>query len=1118
MENGSVSTEKRKLAAVMFTDIKGFSKRMGEDEEGTFKLLKQQMSELKPIIQKYDGRVVKTIGDAIMGDFASVQNAVKCATEIQKLLYRTNKSRTEQEKLIIRIGIHLGDVIMSDNDLFGDGVNIAARLEGNAPPGGIAISEIVYNSVKNQLPLNYKDIGPQSLKNIKEPVNVFHIPPIEDAMRKETTAEEAVEAEKKEEVEISEPTMKFKQHLESLEIDEAKKCAKTEKLSDNVVKSLVKQSIEDLGKKQEYRKALKVGNAFGASKPELYFAITGEFQKLYKGGNFEEAAMWGLEYKLPKDDLIPAVQKYFSDLIGKNASIGEFQKFLDNFGSMKNELRDVAMREFKNLYSMERFDLCIYLGKQFGVMGKEVSEIAVKALIQELDKSNFSRVESLIKEYNVFSANIFQPIENENTKKKLGNLFLDKYVVPKLKKGEFEDLKNKLQSFNFFKVKFYDKFLNAIQDEIIGNAVSMHNRLIENDNYKIAKILNKHFISIKVDREERPDLDDIYMTAVVAITGSGGWPMTVFLTPELKPFYGGTYFPPEDKWGRVGFKNLILRLNDFWQNDQSRIKLIQDAETLSQIVDQRASLSLPIDEETQLSRDLIANATRQLEAAFDAKWGGFSNAPKFPPSNAVSFLLRDFYHTGNKRSLHMATFTLDKMFEGGMYDHLGGGFHRYSVDPHWLVPHFEKMLYDNAQLAIVYIEAFLATGNKKYARIAQEIFDYEMTYMTGDSGEIFSTEDADSEGKEGLFYLWKRDELDKILGRKEAGILSRYYNVKNSGNFSSHEDYHKGFNILHIRNDVSTVANELGMTEKQLMDMLTGLKHKLLEVRDKRVRPGLDDKIITSWNALMISAFARGYQVFADKRYLDAAENAATFIADKMRTKEGKLLRIYRAGESKFHAYLEDYAYTIRAFIDLFEAGFAERWLFMAEDLTAEMVAQFWDEKSASFFNTSQYHKNLIVRTKSANDSATPSPMGVAIESLLRLAKLLDREEYFHKAQRLLKANLPYLEKAPQGYLTLAMNVDFLIHPPKEIAIVGQKDSEETKKLLKTIHSRYIPNRIIALLDPESKNAEELAKKVPLLSGRELIDGKATAYVCENFICQLPVTSPDELVKQLVVQ
>jgi uncharacterized protein YyaL (SSP411 family) len=635
------------------------------------------------------------------------------------------------------------------------------------------------------------------------------------------------------------------------------------------------------------------------------------------------------------------------------------------------------------------------------------------------------------------------------------------------------------------------------------------------ENEEIAEILNKHFISIKVDREERPDLDDIYMTAVVAITGSGGWPMTVFLTPELKPFYGGTYFPPEDKWGRVGFKNLILRLIDFWQNDQSRTKLLQDAETLSQVVEQRTSLSLPVDEDAQLNRDLIANAASQMEAAFDDKWGGFSSAPKFPPSNAVSFLLREHFHTKNERSLEMATFTLDKMFEGGMYDHLAGGFHRYSVDNEWLVPHFEKMLYDNAQLAVVYIEAYQETGNKKYARIAKEIFDYEMTTMTDDSGGIYSTEDADSQGKEGIFYLWKRDELDGILGKKEADILSRYYNVKKMGNFSSHEDYHKGFNILHISKDTATVAKDLDMTEEQLENTLSVIKKKLLEVRDKRIRPGLDDKTITSWNALMISAFARGYQVFADERYLNAAERSATFLTDKMRTQDGKLLRTHRAGESKFYAYLEDYANTIRAFLDLYEAGFAKQWLFAAEDLTEEMIAQFWDEKSTSLFNTSQYHKNLIVRTKSANDSAMPSPIGVAIGSLLRLGKLLDREEYFNKAQRLLKTNHPYMEKAPQGYLTLIMNVDSLIHPPKEIAIVGRKDSEDTKKLLKAIHSRFIPNRVIALLDPSSPDAAELAKKIPLLSGREPIDGKATAYVCENFACKLPVTSPEELTKQL---
>lgn len=655
----------------------------------------------------------------------------------------------------------------------------------------------------------------------------------------------------------------------------------------------------------------------------------------------------------------------------------------------------------------------------------------------------------------------------------------------------------------------------------IGYAACHWCHVMETESFEseeIAEILNKHFISIKVDREERPDLDDIYMTAVAAISGSGGWPMTVFLTPELKPFYGGTYFPPEDKWGRVGFKNLLLRLSGFWQNDLSRAKLFQDAETLSKVVEQRTSLSLPVDEDAELGVDLIANAVCQLEEAFDDKWGGFSSAPKFPASNAIMLLLRDHFHTGNKRSLGMATFTLDKMHSGGMYDHLAGGFHRYSVDRDWLVPHFEKMLYDNAQLAVVYTEAFQATGNDRYARIAKEIFQYVMTYLTDPSGGIYSTEDADSQGKEGIFYLWEKDELDHILGSKGAKIVSRYFNVKKTGNFSSHEDYHKGFNILHIGGDAATSADKLGMTEEQLEDTLAQAKKKLHQVRDKRERPGLDDKIITSWNALMISAFARGYQVFSDKKYIHAAEKAATFVMEKLHTEDGKLLRTHRAGESKFYGYLEDYAYIGRAFIDLYEAGFDIQWLLAAEKLTEEMIAQFWDEHSASLFNTGRYHKNLIVRAKSTNDSATPSPVGVAVDSFLRLGKLLNKEAYYEKARRLLKANHPYMEKAPQGYITLLMNVGSLIHPTKEIAIVGTKDSEDTQKLLKAVHQRFIPHRVIAFLDPDNQNAEELSKKIPLLSGRKLIASKATAYVCENFACKLPVTSPEELTKQLLAK
>lgn len=636
------------------------------------------------------------------------------------------------------------------------------------------------------------------------------------------------------------------------------------------------------------------------------------------------------------------------------------------------------------------------------------------------------------------------------------------------------------------------------------------------ENEEIAGIMNRHFINIKVDREERPDLDDIYMTAVVAISGAGGWPMSVFLTPELKPFYGGTYFPPEDKWGQVGFKNILLRIAGLWTDEGSRAKLRQDAETLKGIVEQRASTPVSSDAKVSIQKGMIDHAIRRLEASFDPQWGGFGGAPKFPPSHAISFLLRDFHHRGNERSLEMATLTLDKMYEGGIYDHLGGGFHRYSVDRQWLVPHFEKMLYDNAQLAAVYIEAYQVTGNKRYARVAREIFDYEITSMTDETGGFYSTEDADSQGKEGLFYLWSRDEITRLLGVEEAEIFSRFYNLKKEGNFSSPEAYHQRLNILHIRKDIPALVRDFEMEEDEIEDALSSMRKKLKKARDERERPGLDDKIITSWNALMISALASGYQAFQERFYLKAAEKAAAFLMDRMKTEEGKLLRTFRKGTAKLHAYLEDYAYTARAFIDLYESGFDPRWLFAAEGLVEEILEQFWEEKSANLFNTSRYHPHLITRSQSNNDGAIPSPAGVAAEAFIRLAKLLDREDLRDKAHRLLQAHYSSIEKAPQGYLSLLKSADLFLHPEPEIAIVGRKEDEDTKRLLRTVHGHYLPHSAVALLDPDSAEAESLTRRIPLLSGRTLVDGKAAAYVCRNFTCGLPVTSPENLVQQLV--
>ncbi|MCJ7579545.1 MAG: thioredoxin domain-containing protein [Candidatus Aminicenantes bacterium] len=635
------------------------------------------------------------------------------------------------------------------------------------------------------------------------------------------------------------------------------------------------------------------------------------------------------------------------------------------------------------------------------------------------------------------------------------------------------------------------------------------------ENKAIAESLNTHFVSIKVDREERPDLDDIYMAAVIAVSGSGGWPMTVFLTPDLKPFFAGTYFPPEDKWGRMGFKKIVSIIGEKWHEQQGQKRLLHDADTIKNIIAERTSQTPAEDPLSKLSPHLLDTAVNQLKTSFDPKWGGFSVAPKFPPANAISLLLRHYFHTGDKYSLSMATFTLDKMARGGMYDHVGGGFHRYSTDEKWLVPHFEKMLYDNALLATVYLEAFQVTKDNRYAMIAEEIFAYEMNTMTDKSGAIYSTEDADSEGQEGIFYTWTYEKILEVLGKDSAEIFSKVYNIKKTGNFSSREDYHQEQNIIHLQKNPSEFSQELSMDSNKLEEQLRDSRKKLMDERSQRIRPGLDDKVVTSWNALMISAYARGFQILKKPKYLEAATKAALFIEKELLTNEGNLLRTHRKGQSKFFAYLEDYAYTIRAFVDLYEAGFDESWLFLAEKLAETMISQFWDDSFFGFFNTGHLHKDLIVRTKSASDSALPSPTAVATEMLLRLSRLLDKDDYYLKSKQTLQANTTQMKSFPQVYLSLILAADLFLTPLKEIVIVGKRNSKDTQKLLQAIHSMYSPHHVVAFLDPTADHKQDLIKKIRLLAGRTLIEGKAAGYVCENFTCQLPVTSADDLVEQI---
>ncbi len=609
-----------------------------------------------------------------------------------------------------------------------------------------------------------------------------------------------------------------------------------------------------------------------------------------------------------------------------------------------------------------------------------------------------------------------------------------------------------------------------------------------------AKILNAHFVSIKVDREERPDLDEIYMTAVQAMTGRGGWPLTVFLTPDLQPFFGGTYFPPDDRFGMPSFKKVLQGVADAWRDQPDEIR--QSAGRLTDML--RQSALAEISDGGQLDATILTGATEHLRHSFDPQWGGFGSAPKFPPSAAIGHLLRRQLDEGEDGELlTMATRTLDHMARGGMFDQLGGGFHRYSVDAEWLVPHFEKMLYDNAILAKVYLEAWQATGNDLYRRTAVAILDYTLRDMTDADGGFHSAEDADSEGVEGKFYVWTSSEIDKILGKEDGPFLREFYGVTEPGNFEGH-------NILHMSQDPAAFAREKGISQDELFERLAPMRHRLLTVRGRRVRPSKDDKVLAAWNGMMISALARGYQVLDDPKYLAAARRAADFVLTDM-VRDGVLLRSYRDGEAKLPGYLDDYAEMAAGLIDLYEADFDPRWLEAADRLTTGMIDRFHDQRSGGFFFTSAAHQDLLVRTKPFYDGAVPSGNSVAATVLLRLAKLLDNRDYYERAERLLGSMADEMLQTPRGYLDLIRATDFYLHPGHEIAIVGRRDDPATRRLLATVHGRFLPNRVLALLDPDMDDRKALQARIPLLAGKTMLSGKATAYVCENFACQRPV-------------
>jgi uncharacterized protein len=615
------------------------------------------------------------------------------------------------------------------------------------------------------------------------------------------------------------------------------------------------------------------------------------------------------------------------------------------------------------------------------------------------------------------------------------------------------------------------------------------------ENEAIAKLMNEHFVNIKVDREERPDLDQIYMNAVQMMTGHGGWPMTVFLTPEQVPFYGGTYFPPVDRHGLPGFPRVLISLAEAYRTQHDEIARNSEA-VLTEL--NRLNAFQASDGEPDL--ELLDKCANQLMRVFDPNHGGFGSKPKFPPSMTLSFLLRQYRRTGDTAILAAVELTLDKMTNGGLYDQLGGGFHRYSVDERWLVPHFEKMLYDNALLTRIYLDAYLVTSKPLYKRIAAEILDYVVLEMRDENGGFYSTQDADSEGEEGKFFVWAPAEVEQLLGAEDARLFCRYFDIFEGGNFEGHS-------ILHVDTPVDRVAALLKVSEQHLAEVIERGRRRLFEAREKRIKPGRDEKILTAWNGLMLRSFAEAARVLGREDYAAVAVSNAEFLLSSLR-RDGKLLRTYKDGESKLNAYLEDYAYLADGLLALYEATFDERWFREAVGLTETMIEQFWDEEGAGFYFTAKEHEALISRTKDIYDNAIPAGNSVAIDVLLRLAMVTGEERYRELGVRSLRQLKGVAPRAPSGFGHLLCAFDQLLGSSIEVAILGAKDALETRSLVDTVFSRYQPNRVVA-------GGEGGPSGVPLLEGRTTVGGKSAAYVCVNFRCDAPVTTTEELAELL---
>lgn len=609
----------------------------------------------------------------------------------------------------------------------------------------------------------------------------------------------------------------------------------------------------------------------------------------------------------------------------------------------------------------------------------------------------------------------------------------------------------------------------------------------------IAELMNRHFVCIKVDREERPDLDQIYMNAVQLLTGRGGWPMSVFLTPDGKPFFGGTYWPPESRMGMPGFRDVLEKVHEAWETRRDAVD--KGAEELTNAV---VDTTVPQGGRATLNESLLQTAERDLLRSADRTHGGFGRSPKFPHPMDVRVLLRTWKRFGNEDALAVARLTFDKMAAGGIYDHLGGGFHRYSTDARWLVPHFEKMLYDNALLTSAYLEGYQATGDEDYARVVRETLDYVLREMTQPEGGFYSTQDADSEGVEGKFFVWTEEEIFEHLDADEARIFNYCYDVTPRGNW-------EGKNILNRVKTDEEAARVLGLDVEELRRVLERSKNRLFAVRTQRVAPGRDDKVLAGWNGLMIAAMAQAAQVLGEARYADAARRAADFLLQTMRTDGGDLLHSYKDGRARFNAYVDDYACLVDGLVDVYQATFDAAYLSAALDLAERMIAQFYDQDAGGFFYTPADHEPLIARNKDSQDTATPSGNGMAASALFRLGRICGRTDLEEKAVATLEMLSGQMEKLAMASGQSMIALDFLLGTTYEVAVVEGRDPQEADAVLENVYQRFLPNKVV-LRRSHGVADESLPDVVaPLLAGKTASDGAATIYLCEHGACQAPV-------------